>query len=667
MTSDDPDVVRESDSKSTAGTAPSTTGIGAVDVMLLVVWLGVLTGFAEVGILGVLKLGALALPPEGWGGLRHGYVWLSPHVVWMAPLAFVGILAVPGVVLGLLANRWPGRISFKVIVGGLVFVCGVGLLRVYPRLYDVAVLLLAGGVGVQVGRWAERHRAGFGQFVRRSTGWLTALVALTAVALVGGTAVAEQIRLRRLPPVGAVGAGGAGTPNVLLIIWDTVRASDMSVYGYGRRTTPRLEVLAREGVVFDRAYATSPWTLPSHVSAFTGRWPYEFSASWLTPYEGEYPTLAERLAAHGYVTGGFVANLVYGGYESGIDRGFVHYEDYRISLGELVVSTALGRKVANHGWLRRLVGYYDIIDRKDATEVTAAFLRWVDGVGRVRQGEAARPFFAFLNYLDAHEPYLPPPPYDAQFGSPTDRRNERHRHQFRITIHADRYSMSPGEVQAELDAYDGTIAYMDEQIGALLDGLREKGMLDNTIVIVTSDHGEQFGERDFFLHGNSLYMPVLHVPMMVWFGDRVPAGARVAAPVSIRDIPATVVSLAGLPEGSTFPGTSLERYWNGRTTDDDGILSEFTDIRGAPTLKSLIVGRYHYIWGENRREQLYDLLDDPREENNLVRPGNERLLNAMRRGLFPHVRYDRALWERLPSRRSDIQRGPRPVDPDTSR
>ena len=125
---------------------------------------------------------------------------------------------------------------------------------------------------------------------------------------------------RPLPP--------ANSPNVLLIVLDTVRADHLSLYGYERPTTPNLEQLGKRGIRFDKARATAPWTLPSHASMFTGRWPHELGEKWMTPLRGNFPTLAEYLGDRGYATAGFVANVGYCSQETGLARGFTHYEDY---------------------------------------------------------------------------------------------------------------------------------------------------------------------------------------------------------------------------------------------------------------------------------------------------------------------------------------------------
>lgn len=611
--------------------------------MATALWLALLTGLVEVVILGLVKAvrigmlpGRLALGADlTW---RHGYLWLSPHIVWMAPIAAVGLLLIPTVILALLVRARPRPTVVRVALSVLLFVCFVNTLVVYPRLHPLAVLLLSAGLAVQLGRAMLANWVGFRRLVLRSVGWLGGAVIVLAVGMNVWFAVGERVRIARLPEI--------ASPNILMIILDTVRASNLSAYGYARQTTPNIDRLAREGVLFEQAIATAPWTLPSHVSAFTGRWPYEFTATWLTPYEGEYRTLPQELVRLGYLTTGFSANPVYVARESGLARGFIHFEDYPITPSEFLVSSALTRQLANHPVVRRLVGFYGIINFKNATKVTDEFLRWFDR----RDGE--RPFFAFLNYFDAHEPYLPPAPFDTLFGPPFPRRNDLNSYQLRSAIRLGRSEMSPDEVQAELDAYDGALAYIDREVGRLLEVLRARGVLDDTIVLVTSDHGEQFGEHGLHVHGNSLFMPSLHVPMIMRLVDRLPPGTRVDAPVSIRDIPATMISVAGLDGAVAFPGTSLERFWRAPASTERPAapaLSQLIDVRGEPTWKSLVMGRYHYIWGEDRREELYDLASDPGENRNvIVAAAEEGVLTELRRAMLPHIRNDRALWERLP-------------------
>ena len=198
-----------------------------------------------------------------------------------------------------------------------------------------------------------------------------------------------------------------------MIVWDTVRAENLSLHGYGRPTTPNLERLATHGVRFNLAFSTSSWTLPSHASVFTGRWPHEFRVDWTSPLRNDVPTLAEYLAANGYDTAGFVANVDYCSRETGLARGFAHYEDYPINLYEaLTRDIALGHVLDVSDWtgalgtlLEKCTGRsYDLIPRANEHVKNASGSE--PGIPELAPSAAGPPppLFAFLNYNDAHSP-----------------------------------------------------------------------------------------------------------------------------------------------------------------------------------------------------------------------------------------------------------------------
>src|SRR5262249_3466064 len=141
-----------------------------------------------------------------------------------------------------------------------------------------------------------------------------------------------------------------------------------------------------------------------------------------------------------------------------------------------------------------------------------------------------KPFFAFLNYFDAHGPYLPPPPFNRKFGDGGPQPD--------LMV---RRTWSPQEIQRSIDAYDGALSYLDEQLGILLDKLKNQHLLENTLIVVTSDHGEQFGEHGLFDHANSLYRPLLHVPLVISYPPRVPASIRISHPVTLVNLPSTIL------------------------------------------------------------------------------------------------------------------------------
>lgn len=556
--------------------------------------LGILTGLAESAL--------LAFARDALHRLTH----VNPQALWMAPVTYTAVFALLAVPFALFGRRRPRGHWLAALVAVLGFLSAFSVILLATGLYLWARAAVAAGVAARLATLAPRHRRLLDRLAPRVAGALALLVLLLGA---GYNAVAwgrEHRALASLP------ASRAGAPNVLLLIWDTVRASSLGLYGYPRPTTPFLLELATRGVTFDQAFSTAPWTLPSHAGIFTGRWAHELSAGWRTPLNGRWPTLAEALENDGYATAGFVANTHYTAAESGLARGMAHFEDFGLTPGDFLMSTALGRVISYGRPLRNLIGSYEIPGRKTAPRLDADFLRWLD------RRPAGRPFFAFLNYYDAHVPYLPPEPYLARFRTQDPAR--------RNPLIWEGWKMKPAEVRAELDAYDASIAYLDAQLRVLTDSLRARGLLDNTILVVTSDHGEEFGEHGVFTHGNSLYVPALHVPLLV-VAPGAPRGLRVDAPVSLRELPATILHLAGARSARSLPGESLARFWTAPAgAADEPLIAEVGHATGLPArypvsvgdMRSVFAGGYHLIRNADGREELYDLRRDPLETRDLA-------------------------------------------------
>ena len=195
------------------------------------------------------------------------------------------------------------------------------LLVAFPQIYGLAWLVVALGIAMRLVPTVHRHLDGFRRLVRTSLPVAAVLLPMLASWLWLSDRIQEWgENTRALPP--------PGSPNVLLIVLDTVAADHLSLHGYNRPTSPTLDELASSGIRFNSVRAASSWTLPSHAIMFTGRWPHELSANWLTPLDGVYPTLAEYLGSRGYATAGFVANHLYCASDSGLGRGFTIYRDY---------------------------------------------------------------------------------------------------------------------------------------------------------------------------------------------------------------------------------------------------------------------------------------------------------------------------------------------------
>ena len=474
-------------------------------ILLLAVWIGLTAGF--------LDLGFVVLQKPWIDGefyrLGHGFPWIIPAGVAV-------LVLLPGAALALVGGLRLWRVPLGIAVGLPSF---VGFLDLSARLpLELwSAMLLSAGLAVQSARLVGPRRHAFLRFARLTAPLLAGCVLALALATSGARVWTEHRAIAALPPP------PPAARNVLLIVWDTVRASNLSLYGYGRRTTPNLERLAVRGMRFEHAFATSSWTLPSHASLFTGRWPHELSAGWKTPLDDRDPTLAGRLGSLGYDTAGFVANLDYCGREGGLDRGFAHYEDYPLSVWEVFTRyIGLGRRIDPIS----IAMVADILTggRRGAGTPPGPAL---EGARQACRGR--RPGIPGLALLAAHR------------GPPVLRLPELQRrpHALRgpgrfgprlrdpalvlarppclaaVESSSTRSKLPFLDVQMANDIYDDSIAYLDRQLGILLDELGRRGVLDNTVVIVTSDHGEHLGDHLLFFHGCSLYRQLVEVPLVI--------------------------------------------------------------------------------------------------------------------------------------------------------
>jgi arylsulfatase A-like enzyme len=526
-----------------------------------------------------------------------------------------------------------------------------------PRLYGLASSVLALGAASRLVPFFERHTRGCLWFIRTSSPVLLAiLLVLGASSRVGDRIKQSRENARPLPP--------PGSHNVLLIVLDTVAAGHLSLYGYNRDTTTTLVELSQRGFRFDSAQAASSWTLPSHATMFTGRWLHELSVGWLHPLDGARPALAEYLGARGYASAGFVGNTGYCASDSGLGRGFTVYQDYifpefaAFKMAVLVSRALKGIETLrdfldDHHILGRVRPYIEaqlerfFSDRKQAADINRELLDWLR-----RRTQPERPFFAFLNYGDAHSPYQLPRGRMRRFGTaPKDRREHELIQHWQ---YLDKTHLPPRDVAFAAAAYDDCIADLDEQLGKLLDDLRQSGVLNRTWVIITADHGESFGEHaGVFCHGSSLYHTELHVPLLI-----IPPGDSstkqvVRETVSLRDLATTIVDVLDLESGSPFPGETLARYWNGTPpaallphSSAEPALAEVVpndlfdrDMYGLPNktwpLGALKQNEWSYIRREGDvAEELFHIREDMREQRNLAGdPATRPTLERMRKTL----------------------------------
>jgi arylsulfatase A-like enzyme/tetratricopeptide (TPR) repeat protein len=346
--------------------------------------------------------------------------------------------------------------------------------------------------------------------------------------------------------------------NVLLITLDTTRSDHLGCYGDAAAKTPALDALAAGGVRFKRVYCPAPLTLPSHTSILTGLYPLKHGVRNNSHILRDgIPTLAGILKAQGYATAAFVSSFSVDS-RFGIGRGFDVYDDTFQAKQSLKGMNAQRR----------------------ASETFDRFSRWLD------KAPAGR-FFCWVHYYDPHLPYDPPSPYKEEF---SDR------------------------------PYDGEIAYMDQYVGALLDRLRAKGLFENTLVVVTGDHGEGLGDKIELGHGVFLYEETLRVPLIIQNARVIGRPAVVDETVRLVDIAPTILDILGLEkEAAGMQGQSLVPWLGGAARKDrDSVVETFfpRENFGWSELVGLVSGAWKYI--QAPKPELYDLAQDPAEAKNLV-------------------------------------------------
>jgi len=353
-------------------------------------------------------------------------------------------------------------------------------------------------------------------------------------------------------------AGAASEHNVLLITLDTTRADRLGSYGYAQAATPNLDRLAREGVRFARVYCPSPLTLPSHSSILTGVHPATHGVrNNGHDLSPKWRTLAEILKARGFATAAFVSAFSVDS-RFGIGRGFDVYDDTFQPQAPLKGANAERR----------------------AEETFAKFSRWLDG-------NAQKRFFAWVHYYDPHLPYDPPSPYrEAASGRP----------------------------------YDGEIAYMDHYVGAVLEALEAKGVLDRTLIVVAGDHGEGLGDKVETGHGIFLYEETLRVPLIVRSPGPFPRPLVVEGAVRLVDVAPTVLETLGLEaEAAAMEGRSLVPWVKDAARPGiDSLVETFypRENFGWSELVGIVSGPWKYI--QAPRPELYDLANDPGEKTDLA-------------------------------------------------
>lgn len=469
-----------------------------------------------------------------------------------------------------------------------------------------------------------------------------ALVTVLALLAAVGVAVAawrlgpdaDPATEATAPPPAAAGA----RPNVIILMWDTVRSDRLGPYGYGLPTTPALDRFAQGATVFTRAVSPAIWTPPSHASLFTGLAPKQHGVDatykWL---DHHHATLAEILGEAGFDTYAFSSNPYVSG-KTNLLQGFQTTDysfekpwkkDARAATEAKLIPEDRSSDISP-GWTP-IPGQGrggETHAFKDAGPVIQrAFTEWLGA-----RPEPERPFFAYLNYMEAHIPRVP---------SLESRKLMMNDAQLQVALQTDvsqinllsyifgKLEYTPEQLEAINRTYDASVRDLDAAVGGLLDDLEARGVLDDTIVIVMADHGENLGDHHMFGHKYSMWDTLLSVPLLIRYPKALDPGRR-DVPVSTLDVFATVLDLVGLPARDGVTSQSLRSRGAAHTLFSDMIAATPTAIKRVDsthgledeakwlrTFKAAELDGWKYIRGSDASCQLYHLPEDPKETRSL--------------------------------------------------
>jgi len=386
--------------------------------------------------------------------------------------------------------------------------------------------------------------------------------------------------------------------NVILIVIDALRADHLGCYGYKRNTSPQLDALAREGVLFKNCYSQSSWTKPSVSSILTSLYPSMHGTTLHThALPEDLVTLAEILGDQGYINYGYVANpnlkKIFN-----FDQGFKFFDD-RLMRDKLYNAVLRQMRQKPPYFLKIVNRKFDHNDYDNAELANARIIPWLDVYKKQN-------FFMYIHYMDPHAPLSPPPPYNTIFG----------------------YVEGDDDSRA-ISLYDGEIRFVDEQISKIIERLKSEKIFSKTMLIITSDHGRAFGEHNYYGHGATIYQEQLKVPLIIKFPGNFPAGRVVEGQVRSIDIMPTILDVLNIAVDLPLEGISLSSLITTETREgicEDVYIEE--NLANTYILNGVIKNNeWKYILTEKSklrdieqegREELYNLLKDPAELKNLA-------------------------------------------------
>jgi len=459
-------------------------------------------------------------------------------------------------------------------------------------------------------------------------------------------------------------ATGSDKPNVLIVLWDTTRADHLSVYGYEKDTTPFMAEWAEDGMVFERAVSPAMWTVPSHASMFTGLPPVTHGTGiewrWL---DNHHVTMADWFGENGYDTYAFSANPNLAPNRMNLVQGFDLTETSWSKEWVRQVRKNTRRKLIKRDKSTEISPSFEGTGAKsmdfNAGPVAAkAFIKWVQG-----REDSSKPWLAYINYMEAHKPRVP---------AIKSRRKISTEEEIGLGLDTDltfksqllytygQMEMTPEEINATVGVYDATLVDLDNATNLLITEMKKRGMLENTIVVFTADHGEQLGEHHIYGHRNKVYQQLLHVPLVIWAPGMVEAG-RVDTPVSNLDLFYTLTELAKLeaPESGLSKHNLLKikeyvpavfaqiisQDHSGYQRVKQWSENDFDIEPWTRTHQAIVSGAWKLIRDSVGEEQLFNVVEDPQEENEVAAANPEKaaeLRQMLKDWADAQVKYDPA-------------------------
>ena len=593
--------------------AKSDLPIRGSSLLTLSVWFGAVAGAIEGTIFFLLQR----------------YVWTlgnvsefghSVQVLWVPVLLDACVFGAAGLGAWFLSTFVPRRLVARWLIWLLLVLTAIS--RLFPLFYHRirfrGIAALAIGTATLLAAWIRKRKLTLVEASRRRLGWLVLGIVAWVGAIQCGEWITERVSWWLLPPA------RPSSPNVLVVVIDTLRADYLKCYGYPRDTSPNIDALASEGTLFEQCYAAGSWTPPSHASMLSGQ-PVHVHRCDNTIMDDKVPVLPEAMTKLGYRTAAFTANQGRFSRRQGFGRGFQRFEDDFLRVDQWFTKTVFGHLLVEP-ILSRWCASGDSWRRVDGGDVNRRYLHWLDAGSH-------HPSFAMLNYMEVHSPYSAPERFRSRF--------EGYAHFTHSGDVDGPWLGDEADLQPRRNCYASCVAHADDCLGGLLRSLKDRGLLDNTLVIVTSDHGEMLGDHHVLWHGATLYPQVLHVPLIMRWPGHVPAGVRVDAVVSSRALASTIVNLLGADATSPFPDPPLARLWQ-----DPAAAAAWppaiAELEAKPyfpeslpvhfgSMKALITSKWYLILNAGQPAEFYDRQKDPDCRENLAgRKEVEAEFRAMR-------------------------------------